>query len=162
MVHTAVNILPLLGHKLIKVCSHGKSFYYTTFKCMVAPSTYLFLWFVFSSYDLCYCLDLSKSSHTTLYYVFNTMLLTLLVFHIYWWVMIYSMIRRQLNNRGKVGEDIRSGKPYILLTSLNYTTPCAVYNIQYQELYYYRGKYILSTSLIDSVILQFFPCKIDN
>lgn len=61
-----------------------------------------------SSYDLCFCLDLSKSSHTTLYYVFNTMLLTLLVFHIYWWVMIYSMIRRQLNNRGKVGEDIRS------------------------------------------------------
>lgn len=90
-----------------------------------------------SSYDLCFCLDLSKSSHTTLYYVFNTMLLTLLVFHIYWWVMIYSMIRRQLNNRGKVGEDIRSGKPYILLPSLNFTKPCAVYNIQYQELYHY-------------------------
>ncbi|XP_050364356.1 ceramide synthase LOH2 [Argentina anserina] len=61
-----------------------------------------------SSYDLVKHLDLSKSSHTTLYYLFNTMLMTLLVFHIYWWVMIFSMIRRQLNNSGKVGEDIRS------------------------------------------------------
>ncbi|KAM1106322.1 hypothetical protein ACFX13_003260 [Malus domestica] len=62
-----------------------------------------------SSYDLRDCLDLSKPSPKALYYAFNTMLLTLFVFHIYWWVMICSMIRRQLNNRGKVGEDIRSG-----------------------------------------------------
>ncbi|XP_027112485.1 ceramide synthase LOH2 isoform X2 [Coffea arabica] len=44
----------------------------------------------------------------SLYYVFNTMLLTLLVFHIYWWFLICAMIMRQLKNRGKVGEDIRS------------------------------------------------------
>lgn len=42
------------------------------------------------------------------YYVFNVMLLTLLVFHIYWWKLICAMIIRQLQNRGKVGEDIRS------------------------------------------------------
>jgi hypothetical protein len=39
----------------------------------------------------------------------------LLVFHIYWWILIYSMIMRQLRNRGRVGEDIRSGKLSTLL-----------------------------------------------
>ncbi|MQL95442.1 hypothetical protein Taro_028119, partial [Colocasia esculenta] len=56
--------------------------------------------------------DLSASEHFTfLYYTFNTMLITLLVFHIYWWVLICSMIMRQMKNRGKVGEDIRSVVP---------------------------------------------------
>ncbi|KAG8368374.1 hypothetical protein BUALT_Bualt15G0038900 [Buddleja alternifolia] len=41
--------------------------------------------------------------------VSNTMLLTLLVFHIYWWKLICAMIIRQLKSRGKVGKDIRSG-----------------------------------------------------
>lgn len=53
---------------------------------------------------------LHESYGCLLYYVFNTMLLTLLVFHIYWWFLICSMIIRQLKNRGQVGEDIRSGK----------------------------------------------------
>ncbi|KAI0512203.1 hypothetical protein KFK09_012841 [Dendrobium nobile] len=44
----------------------------------------------------------------TFYYTFNTMLLTLLVFHIYWWKLICAMLLRQLQNEGKVGEDIRS------------------------------------------------------
>ncbi|KAF5448150.1 hypothetical protein F2P56_028708 [Juglans regia] len=61
-----------------------------------------------SSYDLCEFLKLSEAYPTLMYYVFNTMLLSLLVFHIYWWVLICSMIWRQLKNRGKVGEDIRS------------------------------------------------------
>ncbi|CAK9181236.1 unnamed protein product [Ilex paraguariensis] len=61
-----------------------------------------------SSYHLCQFLRLSEVYHMSLYYIFNTMLLTLLVFHIYWWILIYSMIMRQLKNRGKVGEDIRS------------------------------------------------------
>ncbi|XP_035542728.1 LAG1 longevity assurance homolog 2-like [Juglans regia] len=52
--------------------------------------------------------DVALAYPTLLYYVFNTMLLMLLVFHIYWWVLICSMIQRQLKNRGKVGEDIRS------------------------------------------------------
>lgn len=62
------------------------------------------------SYDIQDYLDLSENYPTALYYMFNTMLLMLLVFHIYWWVLICSMIWRQLKNRGKVGEDIRSGK----------------------------------------------------
>ncbi|XP_057496298.1 ceramide synthase LOH2 [Actinidia eriantha] len=61
-----------------------------------------------SSYDSVEFLDLSEAYPTLIYYVFNTMLITLLVFHIYWWLLICSMIRRQLKNRGKVGEDIRS------------------------------------------------------
>lgn len=70
----------------------------------------LFLWFLFPSYDMQNCMNLSEAYPMLLYYVFNTMLLTLLVFHIYWWILICSMIMRQLKNRGQVGEDIRSGE----------------------------------------------------
>ncbi|ONL96285.1 LAG1 longevity assurance homolog 2 [Zea mays] len=45
---------------------------------------------------------------TALYYIFNTMLLTLLVFHMYWWKLICLMIMRQLNNKGQVTDDVRS------------------------------------------------------
>lgn len=61
-----------------------------------------------SSYYLCEVLNLSEASHMGIYYVFNTMLLILLVFHVYWWKLICAMIIRQLKSRGKVGEDIRS------------------------------------------------------
>lgn len=61
-----------------------------------------------SSYHLCEVLNLSQTYDVTMYYIFNTMLITLLVFHVYWWFLICSMITRQLNNRGKVGEDVRS------------------------------------------------------
>ncbi|KAF3624226.1 ASC1-like protein 3 [Capsicum annuum] len=71
---------------------------------------FFFLFWVIrsSSYYLCEVLKLSEAYDTMLYYFFNTMLLTLLMFHIYWSVLIYSIIRRQLNNRGQVGEDVRS------------------------------------------------------
>ncbi|XP_010546466.1 PREDICTED: LAG1 longevity assurance homolog 2-like [Tarenaya hassleriana] len=52
--------------------------------------------------------DISTPEGMSMYYAFNTMLLTLLVFHIYWWYLICAMIMRQLKNRGKVGDDIRS------------------------------------------------------
>ncbi|RDX90660.1 LAG1 longevity assurance-like 2 [Mucuna pruriens] len=54
------------------------------------------------------CLDLSQGYDTFLYYIFNTLLIMLLIFHIYWWKLICAMISRQLKNRGAVGEDIRS------------------------------------------------------
>lgn len=73
----------------------------------------LHLFLVFCSYDVITYVNLSDAYPKKLYYVFNTMLLTLLVFHIYWWILICSMVIRQLKNRGKVGEDIRSGKPFI-------------------------------------------------
>ncbi|MBA0782593.1 hypothetical protein Gotri_000456 [Gossypium trilobum] len=55
-----------------------------------------------SSYDVREFLNLSESYPMSLYYVFNTMLLMLLVFHVYWWFLICSMIMRQLKNRGKI------------------------------------------------------------
>ncbi|KAG6518645.1 hypothetical protein ZIOFF_022125 [Zingiber officinale] len=45
---------------------------------------------------------------TALYYTFNTMLMTLLIFHAYWWKLIFAMITKQMSNKGQVGEDIRS------------------------------------------------------
>ncbi|KZV41166.1 hypothetical protein F511_10300 [Dorcoceras hygrometricum] len=71
-----------------------------------------------STYHLVEFLDFSEKYNILLYYIFNTMLLTLLVFHIYWWILICSMITRQLKNRGKVGEDIRSGRHLLLLTEI--------------------------------------------
>lgn len=111
MAHTTTSIFSILGHQNFKVCLHGQ-FDLTSFGYILVPLAYLLLLLAFSSYDLLNYLNLSEIYPTVVYYVFNTMLLMLLVFHIYWWVLICSMIRRQLKNRGKVGEDIRSGKPF--------------------------------------------------
>ncbi|URE44960.1 ASC1-like protein [Musa troglodytarum] len=62
-----------------------------------------------SSYECVEALSWMENFPTTLYYVFNTMLLTLLVFHTYWWKLIFAMIMKQMSNKGQVGEDIRSG-----------------------------------------------------
>ncbi|CAL9059378.1 unnamed protein product [Musa banksii] len=61
-----------------------------------------------SSYECVQALSWMENFPTTLYYIFNTMLLTLLVFHTYWWKLIFAMIMRQMGNKGQVGEDIRS------------------------------------------------------
>lgn len=61
------------------------------------------------SYEVINYVDLSKFYVSFQYYVFNTLLLTLLVMHIYWWVLILRMIIKQLRNNGKVGDDVRSG-----------------------------------------------------
>ncbi|GER42188.1 LAG1 longevity assurance homolog 2 [Striga asiatica] len=61
-----------------------------------------------SSYHSCEVINMSDPYYWGLYYVFNTMLFTLLGFHIYWWKLICAMIIKQLKSKGKVGEDIRS------------------------------------------------------
>ncbi|KAL4196734.1 hypothetical protein AMTRI_Chr04g247700 [Amborella trichopoda] len=61
-----------------------------------------------SSHDAVDVFVLSKGYHSFLYYLLNTMLITLLIFHIYWGILIFFMVSRQLKNRGQVGEDIRS------------------------------------------------------
>lgn len=53
-------------------------------------------------------LDALRPSEWMVYYICNALLLNLLVFHIYWWILIFNMIMRQLKNRGELGEDIRS------------------------------------------------------
>ncbi|KAF3588089.1 hypothetical protein F2Q69_00031099 [Brassica cretica] len=63
-----------------------------------------------TSIELLDHVDMTSAEGTIMYYSFNTLLLTLLVFHIYWWYLICAMIARLLKNRGQVGEDIRSGK----------------------------------------------------
>ncbi|XP_064985741.1 ASC1-like protein 3 isoform X3 [Musa acuminata AAA Group] len=67
-----------------------------------------------SSYECVQALSWMENFPTTLYYIFNTMLLTLLVFHTYWWKLIFAMILRQMGNKGQVGEDIRSDLDHCL------------------------------------------------
>ncbi|XP_078174272.1 LAG1 homolog 2 [Carex rostrata] len=61
-----------------------------------------------SSYECVESLKDLEKFPTMFYYIFNTMLLTLLVFHMYWWKLIFNMILKQMSNRGQVGEDVRS------------------------------------------------------
>ncbi|GLT63453.1 hypothetical protein SLA2020_360180 [Shorea laevis] len=42
------------------------------------------------------------------YYVFNTLLFSLLVLNIYWWVLMYRMLVKQIQAGGKVSDDVRS------------------------------------------------------
>ncbi|PWZ23031.1 ASC1-like protein 1 [Zea mays] len=57
-------------------------------------------------------LTLDKEKHKVdgpiYYYVFNSLLFSLLVLHIYWWVLMYRMLVKQIQSRGHVGDDIRS------------------------------------------------------
>ncbi|XP_071694140.1 ceramide synthase 1 LOH3-like [Rutidosis leptorrhynchoides] len=68
-------------------------------------------WILWStSYEVLQILD--KEKQTTegpvYYYVFNTLLFCLLVMHIYWWVLMYRMLVKQIQNRGKLSDDVRS------------------------------------------------------
>lgn len=59
-------------------------------------------------------LTLDKEKHKVdgpiYYYVFNSLLISLLVLHIYWWVLIFRMIITQVHEKGHIGDDVRSGK----------------------------------------------------
>ncbi|KAG7032628.1 LAG1 longevity assurance-like 3, partial [Cucurbita argyrosperma subsp. argyrosperma] len=68
-------------------------------------------WILWStSYEVLLVLD--KNKHPVdgpiYYYVFNTLLFCLLVLHIYWWVLIYRMLVKQIEARGQISEDVRS------------------------------------------------------
>ncbi|KAG7016654.1 LAG1 longevity assurance-like 3 [Cucurbita argyrosperma subsp. argyrosperma] len=68
-------------------------------------------WILWStSYEV--LLVLNKDEHPIdgpiYYYVFNTLLFCLLVLHIYWWVLIYRMLVKQIQSRGQISEDVRS------------------------------------------------------
>jgi ceramide synthetase len=70
-------------------------------------------WILWStSYEV--VLELDKDKHPIegpiYYYMFNTLLYCLLVLHIYWWVLMYRMLVKQIQDRGKLSEDVRSGK----------------------------------------------------
>ncbi|KAF5176836.1 Lag1 longevity assurance-like protein [Thalictrum thalictroides] len=42
------------------------------------------------------------------YYLFNSLLFGLLVIHIYWWVLMYRVLVKQIQAKGQLGDDIRS------------------------------------------------------
>ncbi|GFZ21503.1 LAG1 longevity assurance-like protein [Actinidia rufa] len=70
-------------------------------------------WVLWStSYEVVLTLD--KEKHKVdgpiCYYVFNSLLFCLLVLHIYWWVLIYRMLVKQIQARGQLSEDVRSGR----------------------------------------------------
>eukprot|EP01018_Ginkgo_biloba_P016002 Gb_07027 [translate_table: standard] len=68
-------------------------------------------WILWStSYEVLRTLDKNKHKieGPIYYYVFNTLLFCLLVLHIYWWVLMYRMLVKQIKARGKLGEDVRS------------------------------------------------------
>ncbi|CAB4264885.1 unnamed protein product [Prunus armeniaca] len=64
-----------------------------------------------TSYEVILALDKNKHSieGPIYYYVFNTLLYCLLVFHIFWWVLIYRMLVKQIQARGQLSDDVRSG-----------------------------------------------------
>lgn len=43
------------------------------------------------------------------YYLFNTLLICLLICHIYWWKLMVWMLIKQIRSRGKLDDDVRSG-----------------------------------------------------
>ncbi|GLT66437.1 hypothetical protein SLA2020_388020 [Shorea laevis] len=68
-------------------------------------------WVLWStSYEV--LLSLDKDKHAVAgpiyYYVFNTLLFCLLVLHIYWWVLMYRMLVKQIQARGQLSDDVRS------------------------------------------------------
>uniref|UniRef100_A0A5B7C9N1 TLC domain-containing protein n=1 Tax=Davidia involucrata TaxID=16924 RepID=A0A5B7C9N1_DAVIN len=68
-------------------------------------------WILWStSYEL--VLILNKEKHKVdgpiIYYVFNSLLFCLLVLHIYWWVLMFRMLVKQVQARGQISEDVRS------------------------------------------------------
>ncbi|KAJ4972821.1 hypothetical protein NE237_005995 [Protea cynaroides] len=72
---------------------------------------YFPFWILWStSYEVLQTLD--KEKHKVYgpiyYYVLNTLLFCLLVLHIYWWILIYWMLVKQIQARGRMSEDVRS------------------------------------------------------
>ncbi|XP_059642092.1 ASC1-like protein [Cornus florida] len=68
-------------------------------------------WILWStSYEVLLTLDMDKHmvDGTIYYYLFNTFLFSLLVIHIYWWRLMFSMLIEQIRARGQIGDDVRS------------------------------------------------------
>ncbi|KAF3784933.1 longevity assurance-like protein 3 [Nymphaea thermarum] len=87
------------------------SFILFSLSWIILRLVYYPLWIIRStSYEVLLTLDKDKYKveGPIYYYVFNTLLLCLLVLHIYWWVLIYRMLVRQIQARGKISEDVRS------------------------------------------------------
>ncbi|XP_078431548.1 LAG1 longevity assurance-like protein [Wolffia australiana] len=71
---------------------------------------YFPFWIIYStSYESLLAIDRTKHPEGSYYYyIFNFLLITLFFLHIYWWVLIFRMLVKQIKSRGQVGEDVRS------------------------------------------------------
>nr|POE97515.1 lag1 longevity assurance like 3 [Quercus suber] len=68
-------------------------------------------WIIWStSYEVLLTLDMEKHKidGTIYYYLFNTLLLCLLILHIYWWKLMVVMLVNQIHARGQISDDVRS------------------------------------------------------
>jgi protein-S-isoprenylcysteine O-methyltransferase Ste14 len=72
----------------------------------------IYLFLLLFSYEVLLTLDREKHRFygPIYYYVFNCLLFSLLVLHIYWWVLIWRMLVKQIQSKGRVGDDVRSGQ----------------------------------------------------
>lgn len=63
-----------------------------------------------TSYEVVETLDKEKqlSNGPLYYYIFNTLLYSILVLNIYWGVLIFRMLVKQIKARGQVSDDVRS------------------------------------------------------
>ncbi|KAJ4973597.1 hypothetical protein NE237_006771 [Protea cynaroides] len=87
------------------------SFVLFVFSWIILRLIYFPFWILWStSYEVLQTLD--KEAHKVYgpiyYYVLNTLLFCLLVLHIYWWILIYWMLVKQIQARGRMSEDVRS------------------------------------------------------
>ncbi|KAE8811931.1 ASC1-like protein 2 [Hordeum vulgare] len=72
---------------------------------------YFPFWILWStSYEIVHILNKEKHKFygPIYYYVFNCLLFSLLVLHIYWFVLMKRMLVKQIQSKGHVGDDIRS------------------------------------------------------
>ncbi|XP_027153041.1 ASC1-like protein [Coffea eugenioides] len=78
---------------------------------IVLRLTYFPFWVLWStSYEVIQTLDKERHQFEgpIYYYIFNSLLFCLLVLHIYWWVLMYRMLVKQIKARGQISEDVRS------------------------------------------------------
>ncbi|KAI7754129.1 hypothetical protein M8C21_014873, partial [Ambrosia artemisiifolia] len=72
---------------------------------------YFPFWILWStSYEVLQTWDLEKHAPELpiYYYIFNTLLFCLLVLHTYWWVLMYRMLVKQIQDRGKLSDDLQA------------------------------------------------------
>eukprot|EP00850_Spirogloea_muscicola_P016324 SM000131S26754 [mRNA] locus=s131:359407:360678:+ [translate_table: standard] len=84
-------------------------------------------WVIWSTtYEVLKVLNKEKHKYDgpVLYYTFNTLLIMLLVLHIYWWILIYRILVKQLFTSGTVAKDDREGEsrvPCVIVLALQHT-----------------------------------------
>ncbi|XP_021718289.1 LAG1 longevity assurance homolog 3-like [Chenopodium quinoa] len=87
------------------------SFIFFVISWILLRLIYYPFWILWStSYEVIQSVDKSKHpiEGPIYYYLFNTLLYCLLVLHIYWWVLMYRMLVKQVQARGQLSDDVRS------------------------------------------------------